>query len=82
MEFLRLAVASTDSIYITDLPVTLRHREVEVIVLPAQSEIPERDCGVDISFLDKRPIGFVDGPPLPDSFFDPLPEEDLQAWGL
>jgi len=21
-------------------------------------------------------------PPLPDSFFDPLPEEELQAWGL
>jgi hypothetical protein len=27
-------------------------------------------------------LEFLDGPPLPDSFFDPLPEEDLQAWGL
>ena len=29
-------------------------------------------------------IGFLKGviPELPDSFFDPLPEEDLQAWGL
>ena len=27
-------------------------------------------------------LGFLDLPPLPDSFFDPLPEEDLQAWGL
>ena len=32
----------------------------------------------------KRPLGFLKDklPPLPDSFFDPLPEEDLQAWGL
>ena len=27
-------------------------------------------------------LGFLDLPPLPESFFDPLPEEDLQAWGL
>ena len=30
----------------------------------------------------KRRLGFVKGPPLPESFFDPLPEEELQAWGL
>ena len=30
----------------------------------------------------KRKLGFVKGSPLPDSFFDPLPEEELQAWGL
>jgi len=32
----------------------------------------------------KRVLGFLKDivPPLPDSFFDPLPEEDLQAWGL
>ena len=32
----------------------------------------------------KRQLGFLKDkvPPLPDSFFDPLPEEDLQAWGL
>ena len=27
-------------------------------------------------------LGFLDLPPLPDSFFDPLPEDDLIAWGL
>ena len=29
-------------------------------------------------------IGFLKGkvPEIPDSFFEPLPEEDLQAWGL
>lgn len=29
-----------------------------------------------------RKIGFMDGPPLPDSFFEPLPEEELELWGL
>ena len=29
-----------------------------------------------------RNIGFLKGPSLPDSFFDPLPEEDLELWGL
>ena len=29
-------------------------------------------------------LGFLKGKisPLPDSFFDPLPEEELQLWGL
>ena len=29
-------------------------------------------------------IGFLKDkvPPLPDSFFDPLPEEELELWGL
>ena len=30
----------------------------------------------------KRQLGFVDVPPLPDSFFEPLPEEELKAWEL
>lgn len=32
----------------------------------------------------KRQLGFLKEkiPPLPGSFFDQLPEEDLQAWGL
>ena len=29
-----------------------------------------------------RNIGFMKGPPLPDSFFDPLPDEELELWGL
>ena len=28
-----------------------------------------------------RLLGFVEGS-LPDSFFDPLPESEIQAWGL
>jgi len=34
-----------------------------------------------ISPKPKRLLGFVKGT-LPDSFFDPLPEEETQAWGL
>ena len=30
---------------------------------------------------NKRLLGFVDGN-LPESFFDPLPEEELKLWGL
>ena len=30
----------------------------------------------------KRRLGFVDVPPLPDSFFEPLSEEELKAWGI
>lgn len=29
----------------------------------------------------KRPLGFIKGT-LPESFFEPLPEEELQAWSL
>ena len=32
--------------------------------------------------VKKRNIGFMEGPPLPDSFFDPLPEEELELWGV
>ena len=30
----------------------------------------------------KIQLGFVKGSPLPESFFDPLPEEELRSWGL
>ena len=56
-------------------------REVngEIILTPlavsdAINEIPKRK--------QKLKFCFVDLPPLPDSFFDPLPEEELQLWGL
>ena len=29
-----------------------------------------------------RKIGFMEGLPLQDSFFEPLPEEELELWGL
>jgi len=72
MEYLRKTVASSVLSGIFDLPLALRDRKVEVIVLPAK----------DTTTKPKRQLGFVNVPPLPESFFDPLPEEELQAWGL
>jgi len=34
-----------------------------------------------IKTKNKRNLGFLKGS-LPDSFFDPLPENEIQAWGL
>ncbi|MCL2047296.1 MAG: hypothetical protein FWG87_01095 [Defluviitaleaceae bacterium] len=30
----------------------------------------------------KRTLGFVDVPLLPESFFEPLPNEELELWGV
>ena len=35
-----------------------------------------------ITSKPKCTLGFAKGPEIPDSFFEPLPEEDLEAWGL
>lgn len=75
MEYLRQTIGSTQLSGIFDLPQALRDRKVEVIILPAEDDAPETP-------KPKRQLGFVKGPPLPDSFFDPLPEEELQLWGL
>jgi len=47
--------------------------------LPKDSDAPLNDF---VETNQKIKLGFVKGSPLPDSFFDPLPEEELQAWGL
>ena len=39
-----------------------------------QEEPPKRE--IKLGFLKDKI------PPLPDSFFDPLPEEELQLWGV
>ena len=75
MSYLRKTVASNllDSIF--DLPLTLRNTKVDVIILPVEP----------IEIIPAKPgrrFDFVNAPPLPESFFDPLPEEELQAWGL
>ncbi len=77
MEYIRKTVSSSElnNIFM-NLPMSLRDRLVEVIILPVENtDAPEKP-------KQKRQLGFVDCPPLPDSFFEPLPEEDLQAWGL
>ena len=77
MEYLRQTIGSSELSGIFNLPQALRNKKVEVIILPAEDNVPEQP---------KREIkfGFLKDkvPPLPDSFFDPLPEEELQAWGL
>jgi len=75
MEYVRQTMGSAGLSGIIELPLALRNKRVEIIILPAESEVAERP-------KRKIKLGFLPGPPLPDSFFDPLPEEDLQAWGL
>ena len=50
------------------------HYDVVITFIEPIAEIQKR--GIRLGFLkDKLP-------PLPDSFFDPLPEEELELWGL
>ena len=77
MECLRQTISSTKLNNIFNLPPALRGKRVDVIIIPAESndieeEQPNYECKLD----------FVGGPELPNSFFDPLPEEELQAWRL
>ena len=78
MEYISKTIGSSVLDGIFEIPPTLRNRQVQVIVLPAEGVSAEQPKS------QKRQLGFLKGivPPLPDSFFDPLPEEDLQAWGL
>jgi len=58
-------------IYIKKIP-----QKIKVIIFPDDDNALEQP--------HKRQLGFLKGkvPPLPDSFFDSLPEEDLKAWGM
>ena len=75
MDYVRKTIDSALLYKLFDIPPALRDRKVEVIILPAEDAIGER-------VIQKIHLGFVKGPPLPESFFDPLPEEELRAWGL
>jgi len=77
MEYLRQTISSEKLSDIFALPQALLNRKVDVIILPVEDDVPKEQ-------KEKRPIGFLKDlvTSLPDSFFDPLPEEDLQAWGL
>ena len=76
MEYLRQTIGSAELSGILNLPPSLRNRRVEIIVLPWDNDSVEEKPNYRCN------LGFWDGPELPDSFFEPLPEEDLQAWGL
>ena len=81
MEYVRQTIGSSALNGIFDLPPTLRNKKVEVIILPMQNEISEISKNENLQGY-KLNIGFMPGAEIPNSFFEPLPEEDLQAWGL
>ena len=76
MEYVRQTVNGAELNKFIALPPMLRNKRVQVIVLPAEDN--------DIDKKPKRQLNldFLEGPELPDSFFEPLPEDELQAWGL
>ena len=75
MEYISKTIGSSALDGIFELPPTLRNKQVQVIVLPVE-DTPKQPKP------QKRPLGFAKGAEVPDSFFEPLSEEDLQAWGL
>jgi len=83
MEYVRQTIGSSALNGIFDLPPALRDRKVDIIILPVQNEVSEESRREEERGY-KLNMGFLKGvvPELPDSFFEPLPEEDLQAWGL
>jgi len=74
MEYLRKTIGSAELYGIFEIPPALRNKRVQVIILPEEDTTPENNYACKLDFSK--------GSPLPDSFFDPLPEEDLKAWGL
>jgi len=81
MEYVRQTIGSSALDGIFELPPSLRNRNVQIIILPAENNEPEEPKPEDTRGF-KLNMGFLPGVELPDSFFEPLPEEDLQAWGL
>ena len=79
MDYVRQTVNSSSLYNLFDIPLQLRDKDVDVIILPATNETEKKSENKE---KQKINLGFVKGPSLPDSFFDPLPEEELQAWGL
>jgi len=73
MAYFNKTLDSNNLITVLDLPEELHNKRVRVIVL---SEDTEEKPNYALK------VGLLDLPDLPDSFFDPLPEEELQAWGL
>jgi len=76
MEYIRQVVGGDKLATVFDIPQIFRNRKAEVIILFSE-EFPE-----DIPKTNKRPIGFAKGAEVPDSFFEPLSEEELQLWGM
>ena len=75
MEYIRQEIAANKLADIFDIPQAFHSKKAEVIIL-----FP--DDSKEMPTVNKRPIGFAKGADVPDSFFEPLSEEDLQLWGL
>jgi len=76
MEYVRQTVSGAELNDLIKLPPMLRNSQVEVIVLPVVNSVVAKKQ------KPKRQIGFAKGADIPDSFFEPLSEEELRAWGL
>ena len=76
MEYIRQVVGGDKLADIFDIPQIFRSRKAEVIILFSDDRMEE------IPKTNKRPIGFAKGAEVPDSFFEPMLEEELQLWGL
>jgi len=76
VEYMRQVVGGDKLASIFDIPKMFHNKKAEVIILFSEERSEE------ISTIKKRPIGFAKGAEVPDSFFEPLSEEDLQLWGM
>ena len=77
MEYISKTISSTELSGIFEIPPMLRDRKVQVIILPV-----EDDANVSEGPNYALKLGFAKGAEIPDSFFEPLSEEELQLWGL
>ncbi|MCL2224736.1 MAG: hypothetical protein FWB96_07200 [Defluviitaleaceae bacterium] len=76
MNYIRQVVGGDKLANVFDIPQMFRNRKAEVIILFSE-ELSE-----ETPKATKRPIGFAKGAEVPDSFFEPLPEEELELWGM
>ena len=58
------------------IPIQGHYEVIITFVEPIPKHIETHERKIKLGFLKDRL------PPLPDSFFDPLPEEELQLWGV
>ena len=76
MDYLRKTIEADKLSGIFDIPPVFRNRRAEVIILFSDKNTEEKPKP------QKRQLGFAKGAEIPDSFFEPLSEEELQLWGL
>ena len=81
MNYVRQIIGSSVLNGIINIPPSLRNKNVQIIILPAENDDFE-PINNNSKQGYKLNIGFLPGAEVPNSFFEPLPEEDLLAWGL